>query len=185
MADIKDLSEKLDKEADELVESSGRHTLYDGFRKEHVEEARLRYMFGQSIDYIAKKMNIAEYTLGSWVTKGNWSATRLVYQSDIAEFYFKDKARFMAHISGLSLRSIAGALEARLTKHKDKPISIPEAKLIADIFSQLDKIIKLDTGLPTDTIQHVQVSIQDIRDALTKDKFIDVLPVHGSGSKKE
>lgn len=82
----------------------------------------------------------------------------------------------MSEVGSVSLRLVLHALKTREKELDDKPMSLQEAKLVAEIFADVDKIIKLDQGQPTERFEIVPIQMKDLRDALIKDKFLDIVP---------
>lgn len=77
--------------------------------------------------------------------------------------------------SGLNLILNAFAQREKDAEAGDK-LTMAEAKLISDVIGNLDKIIRLDAGDPTEIVdvnKTVPTTFQDIKRILLKDPFLD------------
>ena len=132
-------------------------------------------------DDITREANVAKQTISQWAYDGNWIEKRNQDEFELVSEYVARKAGLMSTISNLSLDLIAGSLKA--IKAKGEPLSLTQAKIISDIFAQVDKIIKLDTGQATERREVKQTTVEDLREAIKLDAFLDVTPKEPSGDK--
>jgi uncharacterized protein YjcR len=146
------------------------------------EQAKVLYMRGTPNKHICDELDIEQVKLSQWVSTQKWLHIREEVRKEIVEAWVKGKKEKMTNISLLSLDIIESALKHRKEEakdNKDKPLTLAEAKLVADIFSQVDKVYKLDSGEATERTQVNAVTLDDLREALHLDGYIDVTPKQG------
>lgn len=134
------------------------------------------FMKHEMVHTIAAQLSIDPIALSGIVRKRNWEEERKFRDKSVFDAYTQKKGAMMARIGDLSLTLITRSLEERM--NDKRPIELPEARLISDIFTSLDKVIKLDAGEATERVEHIgKFTIQDVHDAIAMDKFfIDVTP---------
>jgi len=82
----------------------------------------------------------------------------------------ENKSAILSSLVGNSLECLDRAIAD--LKHRGTPPTIKEARWIANIVTELDKIVRLDEGTPTDIIaEHKPSTIIELKDKLKRDPF--------------
>ena len=81
-----------------------------------------------------------------------------------------NKRAILVNLTSNSLDCVDRAIED--LKKRDKPPTIHEARLLTNIVSEIDRIIRLDDGEPTDIIsEHKPSTVIELKAKLKKDPF--------------
>jgi hypothetical protein len=142
-----------------------------------IKIAKEYFMQHYSIEYCAEKVSMSRDYLSKVINREDWYKERDVLDEKIIQAYKQDKSPMMAEIGKSCLYLINSALKARERELIDKPMTLQEAKMVAEIFADVDKILKLDLGEATDRVEVMPVDLKDLKDAIQKDKFLNVIPV--------
>ena len=117
---------------------------------------------------IAEAINIPYKTLGYHV--GKWKDERSLMRNELLRELTENKSAILSSLVGNSLECLDRAIAD--LKHRDAPPTIKEARWIATIVTELDKIVRLDEGSPTDIIaEHKPSTIIELKDKLKRDPF--------------
>lgn len=154
------------------------------------KKAKLAYLKGEGLNALSNKWNIPRSVIRQWAKgeKGEitWQEQREIIYQEQLEDSLATRKEILAEIGGLSLHMIRDALKARYDKRdgeKRKPLSLPEAALVTKILTDFDKIQRLDEGKPTSISEHQEVTLTDLKSAMDKDLFLDLVPLN-SDSKR-
>ena len=151
--------------------------------KASVTHMKICYLRGLSIQQIADKFGVSY----GWVykisrgknNKGvSWETERDLLWSETLDGIKKHKVEILQEIVGVSLEMIRSSLKNMAAE--GEPLKLKDVHMLTEIITNFDKIQRLDDGKPTDIHKDVTLSIEDIRDAIEKDKFTDLYE-----SKKE
>lgn len=157
--------------------------------------AKVMYYQGRPQTEIAEELELTTVCISRWANKKNrdgvsWKTDRIAYLERQREEFQEKKTVFLREITGVSLSMILDSVKARATE--DKPLTLNEAEQLARIVTSFDKIQKLDAGKPTDIKEEREVkavTLEDLRNALEKDSFIELTPgddnVYKSDTGKE
>lgn len=156
-----------------------------------MEQARLMYFQGLPVSQISKDTGIPNKTLKTWIhgdqrkelsdaqKLGTWKRQRELGCAALTEAYIEGKKQILPVVLRNGLNLIDNGFRERLSRIENEPITIAEAKQIADIIGALDKIIRLDAGDPTEitesTRRTIPATLEDLKRALEKDPFIETI----------
>ena len=117
---------------------------------------------------IAKVLNIKYRTLV--YHKNKWEEERNLIRKEILRDLADNKRAILVNLTSNSLDCVDRAIED--LKKRDKPPTIHEARLLTNIISEIDRIIRLDDGEPTDIIsEHKPSTVIELKAKLKKDPF--------------
>jgi hypothetical protein len=97
-------------------------------------------------------------TLSQFANQGDnsWRAQREIFCEAIIQNFSESKKAQLTRIMSYTLENLSRALKA-LADRKEPP-TIKEAEGVSRIYDSLDKIMRLDSGTPTDILQRVKPS---------------------------
>lgn len=99
-----------------------------------------------------------------------WKDERNLVRNELLKELTENKKAVLVSLTGNSLSCIDRAIED--LKNRPNPPSIHEARMLTNIVSEIDKIIRLDDDRPTDIIaEHKPTTIVEIREKLKQDPF--------------
>ena len=136
--------------------------------------AKMLFFRGFGHQQICDELGLKLATLRRWIHIEKWVNEREHRDRDLIKEYLLTKQKKITDIMNVSLHIITKSLIAKAKD--DNACTLQEAKLVADIFNSLDKIMRLDAGEVTERVEYSTVDLAEVRDALIKDKFIDLLP---------
>ena len=117
---------------------------------------------------IAKVLGIKYRTLV--YHKNKWEEERNMVRKEILKDLADNKRAILVNLTSNSLDCVDRAIED--LKKRDKPPTIHEARLLTNIISEIDRIIRLDDGEPTDIISTNKPStVIELKAKLKKDPF--------------
>lgn len=145
--------------------------------------ARQRYMMYEDHQKIADDLGVSLNTVLNWIAKSGWKSEREATQKMVIDAtitrYNDRKKEYLPKILEASLALIHNALDTRIKKLPEEPMTIREAAEVSVLMGNLDKLQRLDAGEPTE-IQaraYAPITIEQLRSAIAKDPFLDVIPV--------
>ena len=137
--------------------------------KYDLDTAKSMFMDFKPLKEIAKVLNIKYRTLV--YHKNKWEEERnLVRKEILRDLADNKRGDFLVNLTSNSLDCVDRAIED--LKKRDKPPTIHEARLLTNIVSEIDRIIRLDDGEPTDIIsEHKPSTVIELKAKLKKDPF--------------
>lgn len=122
---------------------------------------------------IAAELSISSATLAEWRKKEGWDVEREGIERGILEDAFGARRMTLSRITKTSVDLLERGLK-RLSDRVEPP-SLSELEKLSVIVGNLDKILRLDMGKPTDNV-HVQGTVQhtveEIRARLAADPVL-------------
>jgi len=136
--------------------------------KYDLKAAKAMFMDFKPLKEIAKVLNIKYRTLV--YHKNKWEEERNLVRKEILRDLADNKRAILVNLTSNSLDCVDRAIED--LKKRDKPPTIHEARLLTNIISEIDRIIRLDDGEPTDIIsEHKPSTVIELKAKLKKDPF--------------
>jgi len=136
--------------------------------KYDLDAAKKMFMDFKPLKEIAKVLNIKYRTLV--YHKNKWEEERNLIRKEILRDLADNKRAILVNLTSNSLDCVDRAIED--LKKRDKPPTIHEARLLTNIISEIDRIIRLDDGEPTDIIsEHKPSTVIELKAKLKKDPF--------------
>lgn len=136
--------------------------------KYDLDAAKKMFMDFKPLKEIAKALNIKYRTLV--YHKNKWEEERNLIRKEILRDLADNKRAILVNLTSNSLDCVDRAIED--LKKRDKPPTIHEARLLTNIISEIDRIIRLDDGEPTDIIsEHKPSTVIELKAKLKKDPF--------------
>jgi len=136
--------------------------------KYDLDTAKSMFMDFKPLKEIAKVLDIKYRTLV--YHKAKWEEERNMIRKEILKDLADNKRAILVNLTSNSLDCVDRAIED--LKKRDKPPTIHEARLLTNIISEIDRIIRLDDGEPTDIISTNKPStIIELKAKLKKDPF--------------
>ena len=148
---------------------------------EDINQLKAREQYIQHCMYpsvIAQNLGVHTATVNRWVAKYGWDKERqnriLKYAHEVAI----RKKHVITEVTDTSLNIINISLQRMLKDLEGddkKQLKTSELKFLSELATNLDKLMRLDEGLPTDITQQIEpVTIDRLKEALAKDVFIEV-----------
>ena len=157
----------MDKTPGKPVECSERNYM----TPPQLQAAKAQYMQYTPVAKIARDMGLRREKIAYYVRKV-WKEERSIVKNELLSEIANNKAAQITEISGLTLQVIQEALTD--LKNRPDPPTVLEAKNVAGIFSELDKIMRLDAGTATDIISEVKpATVIELKEKLRLDPFIE------------
>lgn len=139
--------------------------------EEEIEKARSLYLAHKGAKEVAEIIGVPRETIQYYVNK-YWKKERQLESQNILCDISTTKRDQLLEISGMSLSIIKNSL-TDLAK-RDRPLTAFEARTVAALFGELDKILKLDQGSPTDIIASTKpATIIELKERLGLDPFFN------------
>ena len=140
-----------------------------------IEQAKFLYMTKyMTVSEIGETCGVHQTQISRWIKSFAWDIKRQQQSLDMAEKVKTIKHKEISEIFQISLPMVKQALLDRAKS--DKEISLREASAIVEIVTNLDKLMRLDTGQATEIIQanFKPITIEELKNAIKKDPFIDI-----------
>lgn len=136
--------------------------------KYDLDAAKTMFMDFKPLKEISKVLGIKYRTLV--YHKKKWEEERNLVRKEILRDLADNKRTILVSLTSNSLDCVDRAIED--LKKRDKPPTIHEARLLTNIISEIDRIIRLDDGEPTDIIsEHKPSTVIELKAKLKKDPF--------------
>lgn len=159
-------------------------------RHKQKSDAKILYLEGKPFTKICELTGVPLNTLKRWIYVGAsderpWKELLQEHTNEIVdEIYLRTKTN-TARIFEVGIPLIYNSIVYRAKKKgpdgAPQPLSIKEARELTEILTAFDKLRRLDANQPTsieETRQHfVPVTIDELRAAVIKDEFIDLIPL--------
>lgn len=136
-----------------------------------LEKARAMYMNYVPVAEIASKLNIPRTTVQYHVNT-KWKSERVLRSTEIASEFSEAKTSMMNSTFSTSFKALAEWV--RLKANDVENLRAHEAKTMMQIITDMDKIMRLDVGAPTDIISETipQDIIEVRKKILQHDPFL-------------
>jgi len=86
--------------------------------------------------------------------------------------FLADKASVLDQTAGIALKILNKSLcDLQVEVNNGKELSLDDMKKLSSIITEMDKLVRLESGLATETIQHMGLSTAEAREILANDPF--------------
>lgn len=156
----------------------GRKSKYD------LVKAKELFMSYKTLKEIAEAVDMPYKTVQFHSAK--WKKDRNLMKNELLRELTENKKTVLTSLVGNSLECVDRAIAD--LKNRKNPPSIKEARMLTHIVSEIDKILRLDEGEPTDIIaEHKPATIIELREKLKRDPFYieDTVPLREIDYDKE
>ena len=138
---------------------------------EQLEWAKAQYMDYTPVTKIASKLGVRKNTVQYHVDKG-WRSERTLRSNTLISEFTEAKANMMNSTFSCSFKSIQEWVRVK-SKHPEE-LKPHEVKTMMSIISEMDKIMRLDKGEPTDIVSETKpISVIEVRNQILKsDPFL-------------
>ena len=144
------------------------------------------YMRFESNDKIARDLKLPKDTVRTWIFGQNGNegfrhkrdrVTKEII-TEATNTYKQRKAEYLPEILEVSIALVLNAVKNRALTMTEEPVTLSEARTISDLISNLDKLQRLDAGEATDILEErkATITIDDLKNAVLKDYFLEILP---------
>lgn len=149
------------------------------------ERARLYYFGDYELDDICEILKIDIDTLRFYIfgedesgkNENCWYQLKLKLKPTSIAFYIQEKVASLEKTAGMAHKILGKSLEDLHKRMSDTAdpyvLTVPEMKVMADIATQLDKIVRLETNKPTEISEFVTLSVQEAKRILAEDPFLN------------
>lgn len=132
---------------------------------------------------IARLLNVSPNTVWWWVHRTDWKQRKAELEMQFHNAVISSKVQVLAQISSDAIDIIGKALSG--LKKKGDDITLVDARNVSEIFKNMDKVLRLTNGAPTEIQEkrHTDVKVprtaKEILEVIKADPFmtIDVTPV--------
>lgn len=117
------------------------------------------------------------------VPKGTFAKWKMVWKHERDELSRKQLQATADRHEEMIDRTIAVGIpiihnQLHKIANSDKDLTVKDLKDITDIMMSFDKLKRLDAGQATDIVQEIKpITVEQLREAVLEDKFIDVIPL--------
>ena len=152
--------------------------------KYDLKTAKELYMVFKPMTDIAKDLSIPYKTL-VWHS-AKWKDERNLLRNELLRELTENKKTVLTSLVGNSLECVDRAILD--LRNRKNPPTIKEARMLTHIVSEIDKILRLDDGKPTDIIaEQKPATVIELREKLKRDPFYieDTIPLREINYDKE
>jgi hypothetical protein len=135
--------------------------------KEKLEEAKKLYMEYSPITVIANQTGLKRTSLQHHVK--TWKQEREICRAELMQQLAEAKRADFASIMLNSTKIIKRAIED--LANREEPPTAREAKNMAEVVEKFDKILRLDSGSPTEIKEERPMDVSELREKLRLDPF--------------
>ena len=150
------------------------------------QAAKELYFSGVPTREISRTVNVQYSTLMRWIMgnpgvdqlmRRGWKFEKEDATNQIVEEIRQSNVEPIAKIYKVGLPLIHNALVKRYEQSHTKPVTVAEAKQIADILTTFDKMLRLSQGLATDIVEihDDKLVLKDIRQIFMQDQFLETI----------
>ena len=147
------------------------------------EQIRWMYLADYQITDIVSKMNLDMNTVrmiifgldGAGKDKSCVHFEKKHASSAIVTAFLMDKASVLDGIAGVAIKILKRSLDKLYDK--DEELSVDEMTKIAGIVTSLDKIVRLESGMDTETIEYKGLSMAEAREIIANDPFANAIEI--------
>ena len=143
------------------------------------EQAKILYLSDYEMNDICEKLNIDMPTLrffvfgedGRGTNEKCWFNIKKSINSVVVSAYVRDKISVLDKTAGMALDILHTHL-MKLSRDDDAILSVDDLKKLAAIVVDMDKMVRLESGKPTDIVDEIKhMSLADARRILLEDPF--------------
>jgi hypothetical protein len=148
--------------------------------KKQRDQVRWMYFGNYEVIDIEAKLNIEVDTLRFFIFGGDgtgndptclYSIKKGMSSTAISSF-LADKASVLDQTAGIALSILNKSLrDLQVEVNNGKELSLDDMKKLSSIVTEMDKMVRLESGLATETIQHMGLSTAEAREILANDPF--------------
>jgi hypothetical protein len=159
------------------------------------EKARELFFKHYPLGQISKVTKIDVKTLERWAygnkttkPENTWIHQRKTREAELCDALVEDNVYHLQNLFRVSLPLLTDAVSARAKEHygvpdehrpgefkvAPKPMTMKEAKELTEIVTSLDRLFRLETKKPTSLMGFVPVSLEDLKNAIKGDAFLDI-----------
>ncbi len=140
------------------------------------------YFGNRELTEIATALSVEPDTLRFYVfgvdgegeEKDSWYQIKKNLKPTAIALYLKDKVHILEQTAGLALEILnfsLSNLRDRVANGEEDPLTIDDMTKLSKIVTDMDKVYRLESGLATDTIEHMGLSRAQAREILANDPF--------------
>lgn len=144
------------------------------YTKDQIEKGRLLFLQYRSYEEISEMTGMTVYAL-KWYAKKSWRKERDMHKNQIIELLGESKAKAFAEIGMHGMELLCRSL--REHAKNGTILSVKESFALSNIITNIDKIVRLEDGLPTDIVKDIAPADQgEIIELVQADPFYKRLP---------
>ena len=147
-----------------------------------LNKAQLMYLGNREVTEIATALSIDPDTLrfyifgvdGEGSDKNSWYQIKKNLKPTAIALYLKDKVHILEQTAGLALEILnfsLSNLRDKVTSGEEEPLSLDDMTKLSKIVTDMDKMYRLESGLATETIEHMGLSVAQAKEILANDPF--------------
>lgn len=153
-----------------------------------LNKAQLMYFGNREVTEIATALSIEPDTLrfyifgvdGEGEDKNCWYQIKKNLKPTAIALYLKDKVHILEQTAGLALEIVnfsLANLRDLVINGEHEPLSLDDMSKLSKIAVDMDKMYRLESGLATDTIEHMGLSRAQAKEILANDPFAQDIEV--------
>jgi len=154
-----------------------------------LNKAQLMYFGNREVTEIATALSVEPDTLrfyifgvdGEGADKNCWYQIKKNLKPTAIALYLKDKVHILEQTAGLALEILNKSLSDlrdRVNNDEDSEVlTIDDMTKLSKIVTDMDKMYRLESGLATETIEHMGLSIAGAKEILANDPFANAVEV--------
>lgn len=153
-----------------------------------INKAQLMYFGNRELTEIAAALSIEPDTLrfyifgvdGEGEEKDCWYQIKKNLKPTAIALYLRDKVHILEQTAGLALDILnfsLSNLRDRVQSGEEEPLSIDDMTKLSKIVTDMDKVYRLESGMATETIEHMGLSRAQAREILANDPFTNDVEV--------
>lgn len=142
----------------------------------NVLEAKELYLSGFPVADIAKRLGVHPLAVSSWAKKGQWESERNTLDTELISSLKLQRTKMIPKAIDLGINLIYNAFKLRMSS--GDPLSIGEAKIVSSVIGDIDKLVRLDAGDPTDiqgAATTIPITLEELRKVVARDPFISTI----------
>jgi len=149
--------------------------------KAQKDQVRYLYLGNYEASDIATKLNVEIETVrfmifgedGTGKNSSSLFSIKKGMSSSAISSFLIDRAAILDRIAGTVTNIISKSLSDLQIEvlEKGKELNMGELKTLTDILTNLDKIVRLETGKATENVSHLGLSVSEAREYLINDPF--------------
>jgi uncharacterized protein YjcR len=144
------------------------------YTKDQIEKAHQLYLKYTPYEEMAAMTGMSVYAM-KWYAKKGWRKERDLLKSQIIDLLGESKAKSFAEIGKHGMDLLVRSLQEHT--RNGTILSVKEALALSNIITNIDKIVRLEDGLPTDIVKDIMPADQsEIIELVQADPFYKQLP---------
>lgn len=155
--------------------------------KRDYQRAQLLYFGHKEVSEICTVLSIDAETVrfyifgedGNGTDPTSWMAIRKKLNPTAMALYLKDKVGVLEQTAGIGLEILNKSLgDLRDAVNNDEAkLTVDDMAKLAKIVVDMDKMVRLESGMATDIIDHMGLSIAEAREIMANDPFAQAVQV--------